>query len=686
MKRFLFILVFSVLIISANASHIVGGELAWVHVPGTKYTYRVEMILYYDVLNGDLGGDLSAIVRIFSKRTNTGLYNVILQAEGEINSTDPDHPFAIGLPVQYFQPTCSNGSIKTNAVFYKSGEFELSPDTYNDPEGYYLAYERCCRNYSITNIVSDEPLRDGAILLNYDRVAGQTFYLEFPPIIKNGEPFINSSPRLFPPLSDYACPNRPYFVDFAGVDDDGDSLVYSLVTPMNSIERANGLPLSRIPNAGPYDSIIWKPGFSNTNFMNGLPDLKISSDGLLTVRPSINSTGLFVFAVRCEEYRDGIKIGEVRRDFQMLVQNACPAAEPPIIVGKAPTDNDFGSTNQLNLTIGSSQLDINRCFQVKVTDADALKFDDNYSEKVRLKAITIGFKKKIDDILPKISEATISSNGNAIFEICLPKCPYNPNGSFKIGIVVFDDACTLPLSDTLYVSVSYPFDAETQNYPPELMGINLSNNETINGDTIKTLLGSAINISLNGTDLNASPQDHLTLQLIDTLYDIEPVGFSFQPAAGVSPLSASFFWNPDCTIFKNGVYRNNYTFKFSLSDTRCFNSKKDTLMLNMVIEDIDGSDRDFLPPNIFTPNHDNLNDYFSMVKEVEPGVFESILPNDNCVGKFVSIDIFDRWGKEVYRSSNREFKWTGEGMPVGVYYYYLLYSNKHYKGIVTIRY
>ena len=73
-----------------------------------------------------------------------------------------------------------------------------------------------------------------ATIRKWGQSAGQTFYLEFPPVIKDGQPFINSSPSLFPPLNDYACPRKPYYVDFAGVDDDGDSLVYSLVTPLST--------------------------------------------------------------------------------------------------------------------------------------------------------------------------------------------------------------------------------------------------------------------------------------------------------------------------------------------------------------------------------------------------------------------------------------------------------------------
>ena len=43
-----------------------------------------------------------------------------------------------------------------------------------------------------------------------------TYTLQFPPIVdSSGSPFVNSSPKLFPPLSDYACVNQLFYIDFA---------------------------------------------------------------------------------------------------------------------------------------------------------------------------------------------------------------------------------------------------------------------------------------------------------------------------------------------------------------------------------------------------------------------------------------------------------------------------------------
>jgi large repetitive protein len=63
-------------------------------------------------------------------------------------------------------------------------------------------------------------------------------------------------------------------------------------------------------------------------------------------------------------------------------------------------------------------------------------------------------------------------------------------------------------------------------------------------------------------------------------------------------------------------------------------------------------------PNAFTPNGDNMNDYFSLH-------YSNI--------SSVSVSIFNRWGQKIFTSEDRDFKWDGtfNGNPVemGVYVY-----------------
>lgn len=89
-----------------------------------------------------------------------------------------------------------------------------------------------------------------------------------------------------------------------------------------------------------------------------------------------------------------------------------------------------------------------------------------------------------------------------------------------------------------------------------------------------------------------------------------------------------------------------------------------------------------LIPEIFTPNHDGVNDLF-------------VIP---CIdlSHANTLIIFDRAGQEVFRAAAYENTWdgtwneTGTDLPDGTYFYALtadrgLPTEKTYKGSITIR-
>jgi gliding motility-associated-like protein len=83
----------------------------------------------------------------------------------------------------------------------------------------------------------------------------------------------------------------------------------------------------------------------------------------------------------------------------------------------------------------------------------------------------------------------------------------------------------------------------------------------------------------------------------------------------------------------------------------------------------------YVVPNIFTPNGDGLNEEFAL-RLSAPRTSE--------------VQIFNRWGREVFHTSQYGEFWTGAGSPVGVYYYVWRYSTdcdatEHtVRGIVTL--
>ena len=213
MKRLIPLFFLFALVLPSYGSHLVGGEFELLHLSG--FTYRLNLILYFDELNAIPGTrDPNALARIFRKSDNAALLDVNI-------------PYISQSPVAYFQPACAHGEVVTLRLLY-STTITLPAKDFNHPDGYYVTWQRCCRNYNIDNVFSKNPDLGGIY-------AGQTFFLEFPPVVNaSGEPFINSSPNLFPVLSDLVCPNREYWLDFSGKDVDGDSLTYTLVTPLNT--------------------------------------------------------------------------------------------------------------------------------------------------------------------------------------------------------------------------------------------------------------------------------------------------------------------------------------------------------------------------------------------------------------------------------------------------------------------
>jgi hypothetical protein len=178
--------------------------------------------------------------------------------------------------------------------------------------------------------------------------------------------------------------------------------------------------------------------------------------------------------------------------------------------------------------------------------------------------------------------------------------------------------------------------------------------------------------------------------LIDAEGTISPEGYIFDPASGHNQVESVFSWKPECNIFQNGVYENDYTFTFRVYDDRCFNAKADTTVLYVNIRDVDGSDDEFIPPNVITPNNDGCNDYFALEGFDEPTACGETraphLPLDNCVGRFLGVRIFNRWGILLFESADRKFRWYAPGEAMGVYFYYLSYSDKEYKGTISVTY
>ena len=467
-----------------------------VHNSGDSYTLLLN--LYFDAVNGSPGAlDADLTASIFDKSNNGRMMNVLL-------------PLTSNTFVSYTNPACAKPTLSTRKLVY-SKLINLPASVYNGSQGYYVAVERCCRNNSISNIVGPGE-------------AAQTFYLEFPAVVRNGIAFIDSTPRIFPPLADYACRNELFYYDFGGQDADGDSLAYDLVTPLNGHSDAN-IPKPASASPAPYSLITWNTGLSTLNQIPGAPTLRINElTGRLTVRP-IN-LGLFVFGVRCSEYRRGVKIGEARRDFQLMTLNCPINTKPSMQLLPAPTGQVpyRPGRDTLHLVPGG-----NRCVRLRFTDPDP-------NTRLTLSLSPVNFS----GLMPNFTTATTGSVHSAgapdtlTATLCFPDCINTHGGVYLLDVVVGDDGCSLPKRDTVRVAFTA---VPLPNSPPVIT--------TTAGPTLplRVHIGDLVSFDITSTDPENDP---IQLEMTGQGFSPTALGATLVQSTTNNQQRGRFTWRVDC--------------------------------------------------------------------------------------------------------------------------------------------
>ncbi|ADB37448.1 gliding motility-associated C-terminal domain-containing protein [Spirosoma linguale] len=313
-----------------QATHIIGGDVSMRAIGTTPGLFKLQLNQYWDETKTSSGNrDQSVTLLVYRKRNPILIERITL-------------PLQETVPLTFNNAACAalRQLSFTQAKYYLTYQFDVTK--YTDPDGYYMVWERCCRNDNLTNV-------------NSGIVAGvaMVFYLEFPSMTRNGARFTNSAPDFRVPNGDYICINKPFTFDAGATDADGDQLKYALVTPLNGY-TTRLLPVStdESPRAS-YPTIPWGAGYGLTNIIPGNPPLRINSaTGQLTVQA--DREGLYLFTVQCEEYRNGVLIGVVRRDFQLPVVDCSKNTLPPAIVrvnGAPVTDLNWCATKPLVLSV-----------------------------------------------------------------------------------------------------------------------------------------------------------------------------------------------------------------------------------------------------------------------------------------------------------------------------------------------
>lgn len=315
--RTYWILLFLLAFRLAEATHIVGGEIYYDYLGNNNY--RITMKVYRDCINGVPPFDNPAFMTVF--RANGTVFTTMNVAITSSMTVPPSNNSPCA-------PTTAGSACVEEAIYVT---------TVNLPPlngGYDIAYQRCCRNSTILNLVNP-----GAV--------GATYQEHIP---GPDQVAVNSSPRftLRPPI--YICKGVPIKFNHAATDPDGDSLVYNLCTPFNGLDQCcpiigpGGCSSNCPTNANtppPYVSVPFSPPYNSSYPLASNPAININPrTGLLNGSPT--TLGQWVVGVCVTEYRNGQVIGTHYRDFQFNVI-PCPNMGVAGITAQTTTNNGAGT-------------------------------------------------------------------------------------------------------------------------------------------------------------------------------------------------------------------------------------------------------------------------------------------------------------------------------------------------------
>ncbi|MEO8766325.1 MAG: PKD domain-containing protein [Ginsengibacter sp.] len=283
MKRFLYLIISLGLSLPAFAIHIVGGEMIYEYLgpganPGFK-KYRITLKLFRDQFSGGAPMPVSVFI---------GVFDGVNQYEG------PNQPYEVPLTreddvtVNPFPPCVVNA----DPISYHVGLYVKELDLPNNVNGYTATYQTCCRVSPLAN-VSD----------NNSSGAGSTYSCYIPPYIDNSPQFSTNVSLI--------CRARSFNLDFSAKDADvTDSLVYSFCNAYDGGAATNANNINPAPPA--YASVIYNSGFSAANPLGSLVTIDSKTGIISGVAPD---AGKYVVCVCVQSYKNGIPVGEHRKDF-----------------------------------------------------------------------------------------------------------------------------------------------------------------------------------------------------------------------------------------------------------------------------------------------------------------------------------------------------------------------------------
>ena len=591
--------------------------------------FRCELIMFRDCKAGNTGFDGSA--GSFTDCT-VSIYR------GE--SAFPFRNIDMGSPeIENFPIESDNPCLEfIPDVCVQQGKYTIDLDLSFTGESYYIIYQRCCRNPTINNI--RDPQRTGSTL--------------FVEITAEAQQLCNSSPvfNSLPPL--VLCTGDALEFDHSASDADGNELVYSFCAPLLGGARNDPAPDVDLPP--PYTEVEYINPYSADNPLGGSPEISIDPQtGLITGTP--DTPGQFSVGVCVEEYQNGMLLSKVSRDVQFNVVPCKNIFETDLSANAVVSESYLVfNCNDSIVSIENNSTPVNDIFNVRWEfgiDEDSIFIADTYN----LNTTVPGYGEY--NGLMIINSGTICAD-TAEFKLFMVE-PIEPEFNYV------QDFC---------LAKEIEFDFFNGNEEIETTW-DFNDGDTAEGMEVSHLFiePGEYNVKLKTLDPFGC-RDSVSQTI--SWFPIPDIGnLSYQINGQCAPLDVDFGVELDIV--------DDYKVKWFFGDgdssdvqspTHAY-LKEGTFLPSVTVTNPQGCivERDFgdeilidfniYVPNTFSPVTNNLNDKFCVFSFCD-------LPN-------FDFTIYDRWGIEMYRTTDVNSCWNGyknnRMVNNGVYTWVYSYTN-----------
>jgi hypothetical protein len=271
MKKIMLMLAFTFSLLSAKASHLMGGDLILQH---DSNGYRLHHTNYRDMFGIPALATTTVLVYVYDAGSNTWLQIGSLSLPMDASSS-------------FIQLSNVPYGVETYNYYSMVGELDSMFAQNGTNKKYKFITNDCCRNAAINNMGSPS---GESLVLTLD------YYLDS--LNVNNTPQFLNIPVIYGPI------NAMWTYNPLPYDADGDSLSWEVNTPQGSLGGITGNTFDCVNYVLP--SSATSGPFTLNNFT-----------GELTWTPNV--LGNSVASFKIHEYRNGIEIGAVVRDMQYIV-------------------------------------------------------------------------------------------------------------------------------------------------------------------------------------------------------------------------------------------------------------------------------------------------------------------------------------------------------------------------------